>query len=665
MRKGFAMLLLLVGAMAAAAAEDANPFQTLGDNLLSNGGFEAPSDSGVPEAWAGNAAVYQQSTAIRRRGAASLAYANDDPAAYVLCTQNVTLQPGRIYLFGVTVRAKDVTGDDTGASVCMEWYDKDGGYLGGRYPTGVKGSTGWTKLQGVTPRIPDGAVQCRFCCYLRKGMTGSAWWDEARLLLVREDPLQTIMDYPRYRGELPGTGPGTVRIRADLNLTDYAFGPERCAVRWQLRPEKRSAVLAEGSVLDLAGGQATIRIPARDPKARTQPLPAGRYTVELTLVDTTTGDTLDTADHTFTQLPKGVARKVSVDRHNRLIVDGEPFFPLGMYWMDVTEADLDVFADSAFNCLMPYRMPNKDQMGWAAARDLKVIYSLKDCYAGSRWASEGIEREADERPFMAECIRRFRDHPALLAWYINDELPLGMLPRLTAHRAWLEELDPDHPTWVVLWQVDEVAAYLPSYDIIGTDPYPINRAAPSRAAEWTRKTVDGVRGLRAVWQVPQAHNLGIYEEKDRDAFRPPTYKEMRSMTWQCIAEGANGIVLYSWFDLKRDPAAPFEARWNDVRAVAAEVGEYIPVLLSTEPAPAVAVSETPGLHARVQREGKATYLFVVNSLEKTVRGAIEFPSKPSTIERLDTGEEIAPVPQTRLVLSFAPLEVRVYRFTGF
>lgn len=118
------------------------------------------------------------------------------------------------------------------------------------------------------------------------------------------------------------------------------------------------------------------------------------------------------------------------------------------------------------------------------------------------------------------------------------------LPRLEAHQQWVAEEDPDHPTWVVLYQFREVAAYLKTFDVIGTDPYRIGRSPASTAAQWTAEMFRQVKSSRPMWHVPQLHNWA------------KTYDEVRSMAWQCICEGATGLVFYSWFDVRRNPDVP-------------------------------------------------------------------------------------------------------------
>jgi len=87
-----------------------------------------------------------------------------------------------------------------------------------------------------------------------------------------------------------------------------------------------------------------------------------------------------------------------------------------------------------------------------ARRNLKIIYSIKDVYGGhplapepSCWAEENI---------VARWWN-FRDHPALLAWYLNDECahharPAGSAPALVS------QLDQTIRPGLCFYQVDDL-----------------------------------------------------------------------------------------------------------------------------------------------------------------------------------------------------------------
>ncbi|HJN17576.1 MAG TPA: hypothetical protein QGH10_18870, partial [Armatimonadota bacterium] len=352
------------------------------------------------------------------------------------------------------------------------------------------------------------------------------------------------------------------------------------------------------------------------------------YRVKVSVADNADGREFDSDAWRVTVTDEPVELRTSyIDEHNRLIRDGEPFFPLGMYWSSVTEDQLIEYADSSFNCLMPYDAPDEAEMDLVDEHGLKVIYSVKDIYHGHIYSDSGIETIEDERAFIADKAERFRNHPAMLAWYLNDELGLEYMDRLEAHQEWLEELDPHHPTWVVLYQVGLLGEYVRTFDAIGTDPYPIPTEPTRRAATWTQMTVDAVEDTRAVWQVPQVFNWANYKktEEEKAGLRPPTLPEMRSMTWQCIAHGAKGLIYYSWFDIKRDTVVPFDEQWGYVKEIAAEVEAMIPVILSVEPTPEITARERTWLHWTVRKHQGTTYLIAVNDDDRAHEAPFELP----------------------------------------
>jgi hypothetical protein len=256
-----------------------------------------------------------------------------------------------------------------------------------------------------------------------------------------------------------------------------------------------------------------------------------------------------------------------------------------------------------------------------------------------------------------------------LAWYLNDELPQSFMGQLEAHQRWVAEEDPDHPTWVVLYQYRDVAAYLDTFDVIGTDPYPIGRSPASMAAEWTAETFRQVEGARPLWQVPQLHNWANYRRTDEEkkGCYTPTFEEIRSMAWQCITEGATGLVFYSWFDVKRNPDVTFDRQWDGLKRIAAEIDRMAPILLSTEAAPEVAVrygepaaeGEPAWLHTLVRNHGGKLYLFAVNDGDGAGRVDFTLPEAAGGVRVLGEDRSIE-LRGSSFEDQFERLAVRVY-----
>jgi hypothetical protein len=615
------------------------------ENAVRNPGFEAVDSAGAPVGWSDRKPAYRFADGVGRGGSRGLAFDNSDPKFYSFPSQQVGLQTGFCYAFEVWVKTEELNGDESGATICLEWSGPGGKWLGGAYAEGVRGTSGgWKRVQGFTRAIPTNATRVTVAPYVRRGMTGKAWFDDLSVTRYYP-PLVSSLSASCYR-HTAASGP--VSFSAGLSLDEAGVKVEE----------------VEGTFVFATADGKTVRTVKPDSLTRdcaqvsvdASAFPVGDYTVRFALA-TRDGASKGAAETRFRRADKLPERKAFIDAHLRLIVDNKPFFPLGLYWSGVKEPELETYAKGPFNCLMPYGSPNQQQMDACHARGLKVIYSIKDFYSGTRWAPSGMKNEADELAEIKKRVGLYRNHPALLAWYINDEMPLSMVDRLAARQRLMEELDPDHPTWVVLYQYDQVRAYLPTFDVIGTDPYPIPDRPAGMALEWTRVTRDQTYNTRAVWQVPQVFDWGAYRKgAERDKTRAPTLLEMRSMAWQCVAAGANGLVFYSFFDLfKMKERDAFDTRWADVCAMGEELKRYLPVLLSEEPAPAITCEGPSAVQTRVWRSGPDVHLLAVNSAPEPVTATVTVAGGSKRMHP-EFGRAPEQDADGRLLYTFAPLE---------
>ena len=113
--------------------------------------------------------------------------------------------------------------------------------------------------------------------------------------------------------------------------------------------------------------------------------------------------------------------------------------------------------------------------------------------------------------------------------------------------------------------------------------------------------------------VPQIFSWASYNRKDG---RVPTREEIRNMTWQCVVEGATGIIYFKWGDLmKNGKDTTFDGRFADLASVTKEVAAFTPFLLSdVEP---VEVDGTTGaIRARLFAKDGALRLVIVNATRR-------------------------------------------------
>ncbi|MDH7571295.1 MAG: hypothetical protein QHJ73_17090, partial [Armatimonadota bacterium] len=316
-----------------------------------------------------------------------------------------------------------------------------------------------------------------------------------------------------------------------------------------------------------------------------------------------------------------------------------PFFPLGWYFGPGPTAPeyrthLDRVAASPFNTIMCYGINAGDlqrvrtYLDELHRRKLKILYSIKDVYEGTRYYQESVLGFRGEDAIVKGVVGAFRTHPAVLGWYLNDELPLSMRDRLEARYEQVRRLDPDHPTWAVLYQVGDLRGYLGTADVLGTDPYPVGRAPITMVADWTRRSSEASGGFRPLWQVPQAHDWACYDARNADKLRAPTLDEEMVMSYLCLIHGAHGLVFYSYQDLLRDRLG-FDRRWADMLVVGNEIKQLFPALLSTAPAPRLTVQRAGGdLHLTLRADAAGNY-YVLMANPDPDRGATAHVTVPA------------------------------------
>lgn len=572
----------------------------------------------------------------------ALVYENNDPAfPYAQPKQEVKLESGKIYRFSAWIRTENITPQKgAGASICLESQDGEGNTIKWYWTMGMKGSGDWKKIEGVSRPIPADAKRCFVSVFCSPGSTGKAYFDDVEVAERELRPVDGLYSSV-YRNE---AAEGRVDFKAAINVPEnYVLGDMKAVFTYRASDNNRKRIVVAPSARDEAAFSCDVA-----------DLAMGASKVDFVLI-APDGKELGTASLTFRRLATMPKRRVYIDSHNRTIVDGRPFFPLGMYTGG--KNGRETYVKGPFNCVMPYSAPDAEGMDFYHTNGVMVIYSLKDIYYGTSRAPRNVRNAADERNVIRHKVSAFRNHPALLAWYLNDEFAIAMRKRLTERRDMLERLDPDHPTWSVVYQIESLREYMPTFDAIGTDPYPVPRRPLSMVTDWTRRTCKACFGMRPVWQVPQA-----FEGSQADA-RMPTAEEMRSMSWQCIVAGANGLIYYTYGTLNRPTnKTPFEKAWADICAAAEEVGRYIPVMLSVEEPPAVAgAPDTWGV--RVWRKDGNVYLLVVNAQDREAAAELTLSEDFSKI-----ATEFGPVAELfdcrKVRVALGPNEPAMYRLFG-
>lgn len=242
---------------------------------------------------------------------------------------------------------------------------------------------------------------------------------------------------------------------------------------------------------------------------------------------------------------------VTVGEHDgkaALLVDGAPFVVRGVTFSRRLDdpvrraADFARLQDLGVNCLRNWGCGEDTQLllDTAAAHDLKVILGL--WLRHGRPGAEGDDNfnylsddagMAAQRQATLAWVRRFKDHPALLAWGLGNEviLNLGTEAEKLAYAKHLEDVaaaikreDPAHPVvsadaWTLAWPYWR--DHCPSLDIYGVNTYgPGVQAIPGevRRLQVDKPILYTEFGPRGEWDAPKDRNgLGI-EPDDAEKF---------------------------------------------------------------------------------------------------------------------------------------------------
>ena len=573
---------------------------------LLNGGFETLSADGRVVDWTYDPGAYEVDRGNGRNGTTALRYRGRGGAPIL---QRVRVSPGARYRFGAWMRTEAMEGKGFGARICLLWEDSYGQHLGGYYKTPhIKGTTNeWVRCEGGPAVAPAGAMWATVRPEVVPPVTGQAWFDDVFFEYYDKKPVAGLHS-SAYRDEQAS---GSVTFAASLRQTG---NPSSLKGMF-------SFVGSDGKKHDLPAGEMTpnsakITVPVAY-------LPMGKSTMSFRLLAGDGGREIGAAQLEFTRVASERPRRVAFDRLGRTLVDGKPFFPLGAYWSvtkpyhrfklpKIDAQSIAEYAKGPFNCVMPYEMPTEEQMDLCHRHGIKVIYAIITRFGGNDWDPSGKDPARRHSPDAVRVIEKFRDHPALLAWYVNDERSVKEMPSLLGRFRTVKELDPDHPAWTVLYQIEELREYMGTFDVMGTDPYPIGHYPISTAWKWADAARRSTLGMRPLWQVPQIFDWAAFRKTPIKTDRMPTREEMANMLWQNIAAGANGLVCYSYTYMLQSPTTPSDKAKADVRAALQTVKDSFDVLLSDGTPPRFSLT-ADDVVARTWRQGPRVYLLAVNT----------------------------------------------------
>ncbi len=269
-----------------------------------------------------------------------------------------------------------------------------------------------------------------------------------------------------------------------------------------------------------------------------------------------------------------------------LIVNRKQFFPFGFYCYSPVSPTLpEEEVVRGFNLISPYQrvLPEtlnerKVYMDRCAELGMKVNYNLLSV-TGEGGVDSNIDgiAESKKNEWLINEVIEFRDHPALLSWYIADEPNGHNISPDELERIYriIKENDPWHPVTIVFMAPHTSAVkYSDALDIVMADSYPVPDLPVTIFGNVAGQLVHVFSGSKPVWMVPQTFGGGEIWKRE------PTYQEIRSMTYQAIINGARGIQYFIRQGLNLFPKST--SAWDECGRMALEIAELAPWLLSDE-----------------------------------------------------------------------------------
>lgn len=458
--------------------------------------------------------------------------------------------------------------------------------------------------------IYTAAARMMFACLLTvpAGSANAAGADLVRMDLVE----------PAYRASIFSTQP-TKRIVARLTHFDPPLQRVLAKVKVTLFSPTGKA-LAE-QVVDEVGQEATFDASALAP---------GRYAVSY---GTSAGGTIEQS-LIVTVLPPA-RNEVYLDAGGVCMVNGERFFPLGLYhvgdnlWMlqkdnekagEPLLSEEDIFrsvAEKGFNTVVT--MTNQEEF-----LDLATKYNMRVLQFVSMGGGPA-ERS----------VREQKAHPALLGWTLNDEPQLNVIVKYNLLDRFIQcrHFDPYHPVWVA--QHSDFVHGVFTYDILTAEHYHFDALTIGKRGRLSvlggsesriERARQAIRPGQAVWLVTPTMGGAVY--------LVPSLPEFRSRIYQGIVGGARGVLVftYTYGEVMEDGIHWRIDRhgpkvWHDYGKLNAELRDLMPVLTAPGGETNLSAQGAPNVRWLKREHDGRLYAIVVNVGTKPQRFELQLPVK--------------------------------------
>jgi hypothetical protein len=372
-------------------------------------------------------------------------------------------------------------------------------------------------------------------------------------------------------------------------------------------------------------------------------------------------ESLATLQRTLTRYPKA-ADEVAVREDGITLVNGTPFFPLGMYQSPPEE--FDYLRGLGFNAAHSYRPEGRAYFEAAARAGLRVLTTIGGTRSQPPYYHEPIWDPAQ----VQDYVQKTRDLPGLLGYYLYDEPTTARTPRekLLELVDLVRGADPYHIAagcnngqW---W------AYGGVPDAMMTDVYPIRAGGDvGDIVSRVRESVAAQSPRGTAWFIPQAFSLEPYfatAGAGQPIAKPPlarlpTLDEVRTMPWIGIACGARGLFFYSFQTQGFYVRDAYPVFWHGYCAVVREIAALLPALAGPDASPPVR-SDRGELCVLAKQAGDERLIIAANPSRTRIDATLTLPGLGSRRLAVISEERQIEAQAGALRDTFEPLQTHLY-----
>ncbi|PYN09258.1 MAG: hypothetical protein DME02_04230 [Candidatus Rokuibacteriota bacterium] len=661
------MMLTMSSAAPAARAQStpligggltALPTESLGPNLVQNPGFETAGPASWPVS--GGWSLDQ----LQKHGGA-FSYRRDSGGT---AQQTFQLKAGT-YKASVWMKTQGLgSGASSGARLTLDFRPSG---LNAWTPSDViSGTNDWQRVE-IGPIVVDADRTAALMLEMYNGPGGTVWFDDVTLTKLSASGVEVFLLYPNFRGMLFDDGPSTLKFDVKTTPPGGDFG--RYGLTATLKDEASGQVIATQSyaaadhfVADLDGGG----------------MQAGRgYLATFSLVDKSAGNALVAAypPYRVSKAPAAARQSmnVSFSAKNRVLVNGQPRFVLGVYdsgmgySTDPTFWENTLWSDTGERRMngLKINMYLNYWYGETPTDSIKALMTNLQSH-GVTYLQTGncFDKFAAGTNFLINnsdsYVQDLATQPGTAGFYTIDECLPSLIPGAFTQYDRLRRLAPSTITFMANFGDGNLSLWRDATDIVATDPYPMFGAEPAggynhkQVADWTanaRAVVNDARPIMTVLQFFQFTSLG----------RWPTLSEMRSHAYMAIVEGAQGLWWWSLGDnalriVCNNTLYPERTGYmNNLKSVVNEIAALEPVLLADDSTGSLTGNSNTAIKTKVKVVGGKGYVFSYNSTNTNQNATFTWTTAPGAVT-VNAENRTLTASSSSFTDSFGPYAAHVY-----